>query len=624
MTTPLWSISNATLAGRVHPRLAGVTSSIPAGVTAIIGDSGAGKTSLLNLLTGFERPSEGTVQFHGDAGGRLPCFAAPQDDGLWPGVAVRRHLELVAPDPDAALVDSLLENFDLRPLEDAMPESLSRGEAGRVAIARALAVNARVLILDEPLSHVDSTRRAFYWDRLIAHCERHETSVVFASHEPADILRFANHVIVVQQGRITFDGPTPELYLRPPNAALAGLLGPANWFDPADPTVRQTYDFTEKTCVRPERLVLEPTATGDWQVLRTRSAGLYHETDLRHLPSQAERRVLHRFAQDADPAPGSRVRLLWGILLCAVFLAGCDAGGQTETLAVESVDVFALPADGTRLPAPRDIALGEQGEWIVLDNAGRVLVYRADGTLDRQWRMPDSADGNPEGACLLSDGRIAVADTHYHQIVVFGRDGEVLTTFGGSGKEPGQFIYPVAIETDPQGNLYVAEYGGNDRIQKLSPTFEFIQEFGSFGSGAGQFQRPSGIVWNAGKLFVVDAFNSRVHVFSDSGEFLELLRIEPVGLHYPYDVASGPTGELHIIEYGAGCLSIVNQEGRITARFGADDPNHRLATPWGLAVNEQGEIWLADTGNRRVVRLRPPGMPTSPRLGRLDPAGEPR
>ena len=619
MTSPLWSISNATLAGRVLPRLAEVTLSIPHGITAIIGDSGAGKTSLLHLLTGFEVPTEGTVQFHGDASDRLACFAAPQDDGLWPGVTVIRHLELVAPTPDASQVE-LLEDFDLLPLHEVTPESLSRGEAGRLAIARALAANARVLILDEPLSHVDSTNRGLYWDRLIDHCQRQQTSLVFASHEPADILRYAEHVIVVQQGNISFVGTTRDLYHNPSNETLAGLLGPVNWFDPTDQAVCPALSHNAKPCVRPERLVLESTETGDWQVLKTRSAGLYHETDLRHFPSQTDRRVVHQATQGQVPLPGARVRLLLGILLCGAFLAGCDGGGHTKTLEVESIDVFALPADGARLPAPRDIAVGEQGEWIVLDNAGRVLVYRADGSLDRQWRMPDSADGNPEGACLLSDGRIAVADTHYHQIVDFDRAGEILTTFGGSGKEPGQFIYPVAVETDPQGNLYVAEYGGNDRIQKFSPAFEFIQEFGSFGSGAGQFQRPSGIVWKAGKLYVVDAFNSRVHVFSDSGEYLELMRVEPVGLHYPYDVASGPAGELHIIEYGAGCLSIVDQQGHITARFGADDPNRRLATPWGLAVNDQGEIWLADTGNRRVVRLRPPGMPIPPRLGHLQAA----
>src|SRR5690606_23097846 len=142
--------------------------------------------------------------------------------------------------------------------------------------------------------------------------------------------------------------------------------------------------------------------------------------------------------------------------------------------------------------------------------------------------------------CILDDGRLIVADTHYHRIVTFDRDGKVLSMFGELGEGPGQFIYPVSVTRDDPGHLYVAEYGGNDRVQKFTSDGEWLLTMGSFGTEAGQFQRPSGIVWRAndagesvsvskpaaqgsrgptegGTLFVADAINNRVQAFADDG-----------------------------------------------------------------------------------------------------------
>ncbi|MFM7867619.1 MAG: ATP-binding cassette domain-containing protein, partial [Planctomycetaceae bacterium] len=79
-------------------RLRGVTLRIDAGVTAILGYSGAGKTSLLSLLAGFERPTAGCIERGGQlsGGGALPCYWVPQSGGLWSHVSVRGHVELVS------------------------------------------------------------------------------------------------------------------------------------------------------------------------------------------------------------------------------------------------------------------------------------------------------------------------------------------------------------------------------------------------------------------------------------------------------------------------------------------------------------------------------------------------
>lgn len=607
MTDRLWTLDRVSLAGRPGPRLADVSLVIHTGVTAVVGYSGAGKTSLLNLLAGFERPDAGRIERNLRDDGRLPVFWGPQDDGLWPRVAVRRHLELVAPASRRAEVGELLTEFDLGPVAEATPERLSRGEASRLAAARAVASGASVLVLDEPLAHVDPARRARYWEALLRHVAAAETSLVFASHETADVLRYADRVVGLREGRVVFDGDAKTLYDAPPDEAAALLLGPVNWLGPEVADRWQVRGNVSAACVRPERLQVVAEEEGSASVVVSRSGGAADESELRCDATGDVRRFVHRPAGRLKP--GTRVRLtVLGVILAAISLAGCMPAAGGPQIEVASERRFALPPSGVKLPQPRNVAVGLNGEMVVLDNAGRVLVYGEAGELLRQWDMPESTVGNPEGNCVLPDGRVVVADTHYHRVVTFDQAGKVLGMFGELGNGAGQFVYPVAVTTDPSGNLYVAEYGGNDRIQKFGPDGKFLTSFGSFGTGEGQFQRPSGIVWLDGKLYAVDAFNSRVHVFTDSGEYEGLLGTADLGLHYPYDLSLGPDGLLYVVEYGAGRVTAMTTAGEVVGRYGKTGHGRgEFATPWGLAVDRSGRIWVADTGNSRIVEVVPAG-----------------
>jgi DNA-binding beta-propeller fold protein YncE len=482
---------------------------------------------------------------------------------------------------------------------------LSRGEASRVAVARAIASEAQVLVLDEPLSHVDPARRGGYWSRLLESVSQRGASLVFASHDPADVLRYADHVIGLRDARVVFTGDVATLYRSPPDVEAAALLGPANWLSETDWSAWQLPRATGSPCVRPERLEIVPADDGPAKVIATRAGGPIDESELRCESTGEVRKFVHRASGDPLSA-GARVRLTVLGLLAMISCFGCDEGLDGPQISIASERRFSLPVKDIELPAPRDIALGNNDEKIVLDNAGRVLVYDANGKLERQWDMPESSAGNPEGACLLADGRICVADTHYHRVVFFDSVGHVTGMFGGLGNEPGQFVYPIAVTVDPKGNLYVAEYGGNDRIQKFVAHDAFVTSFGSFGAGEGQFQRPSGIVWLDGKIYAVDAFNSRVHVFSDSGKYEGLLDTRGIGLHYPYDVSLGPENRLYVVEYGAGRVTVMKTDGEVVGRIGSTGHGEvQFATPWGLAVDSRGRIWVADTGNRRIVELVP-------------------
>jgi sugar lactone lactonase YvrE len=206
---------------------------------------------------------------------------------------------------------------------------------------------------------------------------------------------------------------------------------------------------------------------------------------------------------------------------------------------------------------------------------------------------------------VLQDGRIVVCDTHYHRAIVFSRDGQILDQFGTRGEGPGQFIYPVAVCADPDDSLYVCEYGGNDRVQKFTADGEWLATFGDFGTGPQDFQRPSGIAWLDGRLYIADAINNRVLVFTDDGRFVERLGGEGgLELRLPYGVAAGPDAVLYIVEYGAGRVTAVTPDGRVVGRYGTvGTGDGHLRTPWGLAVDSRRRVSVADTGNRRIVEL---------------------
>lgn len=610
MTEPLWELDRATVDGREQPRLSDVTLTISTGTTAVIGPSGAGKTTLLNLLVEFERPATGISTFKFvPPPGRMPIFWVPQNEGLWPHLTVMEHLTTVMPGGDDAGEDAvrLLMDFDLGELRNALPGRLSEGERARLAVARALASQASVLVMDEPLVHVDPARVGRYWEAVRAHCRRTDTSLVFSTHQPATVLREAECVLCFRQGRLSYAGSVEALYQQPPTAELTEFLGPANWFEDSQAARWLDGEGVRDGCYRPEQLEILPTSEGGLLIESTHFGGAISESKIRN-PKTGDVRQFHHRSSRYPVKVGDRVLLRVCMLLLSLLMLGGCQGGDDREFPISSIRHWHVPQEGIRVPAPRSVTAGPNDEVYVLDNAGRILVYDTDGEILRQWWMPEYDVGKPEGICVLKDGRVAVADTHYHRVVFFDQNGTVLSMQGTLGNEPGQFIYPVAVIQDPSENLYVSEYGGNDRVQKFSPSGEFLLEFGRCGMAAGEFQLARGMVWHEGKVYVADATNSRIQVFADTGEFLEILGEQQGApeLIYPYDIAKSPDGLLYVVEYGANRVSCFNFGGQLLGRLGRPGGGlGEFVTPWGLTVDAHSRILVADTGNRRIVELQP-------------------
>jgi len=599
MSDVLWQLEGVTLRGTSTPRLSEVTLTIRPGVTAVLGYSGAGKTSLLNVLVGFEKPDRGAVRSRPRGEGRLAVFWSPQDGGLWSHLTAREHLAHVA----GRAREDLLEGFDLAQRGDARPSELSQGERSRLSIARTLASGARALVMDEPLSHVDPQRVGQYWQLILDTVRAMDSSLVFATHSPRHVLAHADRAVVVRGGEILHEGEVQELYRHPPTQELAASLGECNWFSPGEAAKWMGGAVNGRACYRPEQVVAESDAGSPIVVEAARFEGDVARLEVVHEERQEKRTIYHRPAGDRI-RPGDRVNLrVLAVMLMVSLLVGCGGKKGEPTIEAISTHIWSMPPVGATVPAPRHVTILPDGNTMILDTAGRILTFDPAGKLVHAWDMPEKTSGNPEGTCLFKDGRIAVADTHYYRVVFFNGDGEVVSMMGDRGPGPGQFIYPVSIVQDETGDFYVCEYGGNDRVQRFTVDGEFVLSFGGNGEKPGEFQRAAGMVYHEGKLYIADAINNRVQVFTRDGKFVGVLG--DVSLQYPYGICMAGDKTLFVIEFGAGRVTHLSLEGKLLGRFGSNGSAiGQFRTPWGIGVEGSNCLRVADTGNRRIVEIK--------------------
>lgn len=275
----LWTLDRVTLG---PARLNEVSFEIPRGVTAVLGWSGAGKTSLLNVLVGFEKPQRGVLAAPG------PVSWAPQNGGLWPHCTAHEHLRLVS----GGEGDELLEAFDLTPRAEARPAELSQGEAARLAVVRALASPGEVVVLDEPLAHIDPARAPKYWAAIREHL--HGRSLVFSTHSPEAVLSEAKHVVCLRDGRVLHSGSVSETYAHPPTPEVMECLGPGNWLSAPEAMLWLNEKIYESRCFRPEQLEIAPAHISHFVVRSATFLGSIAEVELRHLNAAVVRKFLHR------------------------------------------------------------------------------------------------------------------------------------------------------------------------------------------------------------------------------------------------------------------------------------------------------------------------------------------
>ncbi|MGI4860550.1 MAG: ATP-binding cassette domain-containing protein [Janthinobacterium lividum] len=196
---------------------------------AILGASGSGKSMLLRLLAGLETADTAHFTLDGETfGQRDPetrhIAYVPQDYGLFPHLTVREQWSF-ARDARPADARSWGAHLGLAGLENRLPAALSLGQRQRVAIVRALARPARLILLDEPFSALDTPRRRQLRESLRELQKKISATTILVTHDPDEAALLADELLVIDRGMVLQAGPTADVFARPVSLQVAQLLG---------------------------------------------------------------------------------------------------------------------------------------------------------------------------------------------------------------------------------------------------------------------------------------------------------------------------------------------------------------------------------------------------------------
>ncbi|WP_426572312.1 sulfate/molybdate ABC transporter ATP-binding protein [Aquihabitans sp. McL0605] len=219
-----------------------VNLTIPTGqLTALLGPSGGGKSTLLRIVAGLDFADEGTVAIEGIEATDLP--AQKRNVGfVFQHYAAFKHLTVarnvafgleIRKRPKAeikARVQELLELVHLDQFGDRLPSQLSGGQRQRMALARALAVEPNVLLLDEPFGALDAKVRKELRDWLRRLHDEVPVTTVFVTHDQEEALEVADEIVVINEGRVEQIGTPDQLYDEPASDFVMSFLGPVTQF----------------------------------------------------------------------------------------------------------------------------------------------------------------------------------------------------------------------------------------------------------------------------------------------------------------------------------------------------------------------------------------------------------
>lgn len=215
-----------------------VSVSIPTGqLTALLGPSGGGKSTLLRIIAGLERSDAGTVLIEGRDATALPAqkrnvgfvfqhYAAFKHLSVARNIAFGLEIRKVDKAEIRRRVGELLDLVHLTQFADRKPGQLSGGQRQRMALARALAIRPNVLLLDEPFGALDSKVRKELRDWLRRLHDEISVTTVFVTHDQEEALEVADEIVVINSGRIEQVGSPDDLYDAPANDFVMSFLGP--------------------------------------------------------------------------------------------------------------------------------------------------------------------------------------------------------------------------------------------------------------------------------------------------------------------------------------------------------------------------------------------------------------
>jgi iron(III) transport system ATP-binding protein len=205
-------------------------------IFSLLGGSGSGKTTILNLIAGFERPSKGSIRIDGKdvkdtAPEKRKVGMVFQDNALFPHLNVGKNILYGAGKRRSRdLLDELVELVGLEGKTGRMPSDLSGGEKQRVALARTLAYDPKIILLDEPLSSLDASLRVSLRNELRSILKERGITTIHVTHDQTEAMAVADRMGLLYGGVVSEIGRPEDLYERPKKVVTARFMGFNNIF----------------------------------------------------------------------------------------------------------------------------------------------------------------------------------------------------------------------------------------------------------------------------------------------------------------------------------------------------------------------------------------------------------
>lgn len=253
-------------------------------IIALAGESGCGKSTLLNLIYGLLEWEKGEIIFNGKpilgpkknlVPGEDFMKLVAQNYDLMPYSTVAdnvgKFISNINLDEKKERVDELLDVVGLLDYRDTLPKYLSGGQQQRVSIARALSVMPKLLLLDEPFSNIDFSRKLELRERLFNYVKEKNISLIISTHEIQEVMPWLDQLIVLQEGRLIQNDNAESTYKEPYNQYVAQLFGEVNVFSDEE---KLNFQLS-KNFYYPNEVILSEMGE-EAEVLESRFAGSYY------------------------------------------------------------------------------------------------------------------------------------------------------------------------------------------------------------------------------------------------------------------------------------------------------------------------------------------------------------